>query len=208
MRQPPVGYFYEGFSDSPEHDAPDDALPAFQLLRTSEGLSLAQAWLRLPGKAVRTAQFADHVEKAAGKKARDFLQGWLQKPGLPKRPAGGPFSVLTFYPEVEEALIVQGTADEEEANAEAALALQKALLRRGHNVLVPIRKDTEVTAEELKSHHLLLVGRPSTNRLTDRLSTLSEERCRPRKSVSRSRRPVQSHPTVANPLPQSCPSDG
>src|SRR5262249_608196 len=71
-----------------------------------------------PGKAVRTAQFAEHVEKAAGKKARDFLQNWLEKPGLPKRPAaGGPFSVLTFYPEVEESLIVQGTADEEEANA-------------------------------------------------------------------------------------------
>jgi hypothetical protein len=51
-------------------------------------------------------------------------------------------------------------------NREAAEALQDALRRREHNVAVPIKKDSEVTAEEMKQKHLLLIGRPNSNKLT------------------------------------------
>ena len=54
------------------------------------------------GKSVTTAQFVEHVEKAAGKPLKDFFKPWLEETGLPGKSggtgkeAGGPFSVLTF----------------------------------------------------------------------------------------------------------------
>ena len=46
--------------------------------------------------------------------------------------------------------------------------LQEALRRREHNVAVPIKKDSDVTDEELKGKHLLFIGRPDSNRLVVR----------------------------------------
>jgi hypothetical protein len=90
------------------------------------------------------------------------------KYGLTARRNGGPFSILTFEPEVDHALIAYGTRDEEATNQEAAQVLQQALRRREHNVVAPIRRDCDVTPEELQSHHLLLIGRPACNLLVDR----------------------------------------
>jgi len=81
---------------------------------------------------------------------------------------GAPFGTLTFDSELERSLIVYGTLDETATNAEAAEKLQEALRRREHNIRVPIRKDSEATADELKTHHLLLIGRPDSNRLVAR----------------------------------------
>jgi hypothetical protein len=92
----------------------------------------------------------------------------VDKYGLTARSNGGPFSLLTFYREVEQALIVYGTAYEEATNREAARVLQEALRRRGANVTIPIKSDREVTEAELKEAHVLLVGRPSCNKVTDR----------------------------------------
>jgi hypothetical protein len=120
------------------------------------------------GKPVSTAEFIAAAEKAAGKSLAAFFDEWLNRTGLPSGRTGGPFTVLTFYPDIERTLIVYGTKDEAATNREATQDLRKALLRRGSNVDVAIRADDKVTNKELASHHLLLVGRPSTNRISER----------------------------------------
>ncbi len=120
------------------------------------------------GKPASTEQFIAAAEKAAGKSLASFFADWLHKTGLPTGRTGGPFTVLTFYPHIERTLIVYGTKDEEPANREAAQDLRNALLRRGANVDVAIRADDKVTDKELASHHVLLVGRPATNRISER----------------------------------------
>jgi hypothetical protein len=122
------------------------------------------------GKAVSTNQFKEAAEKAAGKKLDDFFDTWLNKTGLPatKTEIGSAksiFSVLSFLNEEEDTLIVYGTADEENINREAAEALQKALRERHSNYTIPIKTDAEVTDAELKTHHVVLIGRPDSNRV-------------------------------------------
>jgi hypothetical protein len=81
---------------------------------------------------------------------------------------GGPYSVLSFETEREQVLIVYGTADEVAANREAAEALQDAIRKAWSNITVPVKSDREVTDEDLKGHHLLLVGRPDSNAVVER----------------------------------------
>ncbi len=123
------------------------------------------------GKTVRTEQFVAHVKKVAGSKMDEFLTSWLEKTGLPGEPRTGPFSVLTFHSEIEQTLIVFGTEGEPATNREAAEALQQAIRARWTNVTVPIKSDKDVTDEELKTNHLLLIGRPETNRVSKRLAS-------------------------------------
>ena len=121
------------------------------------------------GKEVTTEAFRTHL----GKGTDALFDRWHTKTGLPdadKRRASGPFSALSFYSEVESTLIVYGTLDEEHANLDAARKLRAALLRRGSNVEVGLRKDSDVTAAELKNNHILLVGRPATNAVAARWS--------------------------------------
>jgi hypothetical protein len=92
----------------------------------------------------------------------------LDKYGQTAKSNGGPFSVLTLFSELEQTLIVYGTSDERATNREAAEALRQAILERGSNITVAIRSDTQVTEEELKTHHLILIGRPGTNGLVKR----------------------------------------
>jgi hypothetical protein len=120
------------------------------------------------GKEVTTPQFREHLAKV-DKSLDAFFSTWLDGTGLPEGASvGGPFTVHSFYPEVEDALIVHGTSDEEAVNREAANDLRELLRRSGANVTVPVKSDREVTEEDLKSHHLLLVGRPATNRVSER----------------------------------------
>jgi hypothetical protein len=120
------------------------------------------------GKAATVAAFRAAADKAAGKSLDAFFEEWLDKTGLPDAPKGGPFGVLTFLSELEETLIVYGTGDEANVNREAADLLQQALRRRGPNVTVAVKSDKEVSDDELKSRHLLLIGRPDCNGLTER----------------------------------------
>ncbi len=91
----------------------------------------------------------------------------LDKYGQTARSNGGPFSVLTLFAELERTLIVYGTADERATNREAAEELRQAIRARGSNITVALRPDTRATEEELKSHHLILIGRPNTNTLVE-----------------------------------------
>jgi hypothetical protein len=148
------------------------------------------------GKEVTTAEFQAHVGKWAngGGDAAALLEQWLTQPGLPERKPGVPgrdlppdlpptgsdkpeaqargndkgvFSVHSFHQELEQTLIVYGTLDEIYTNREAAEALQAAI-RNGPNITVPVKADRDVTDADLKDHHLLLIGRPDSNRCVAR----------------------------------------
>jgi hypothetical protein len=128
------------------------------------------------GKTVTTAQFVEHAEKAAGKPLKEFFKTWLEEPGLsgqfgPEgKEAGGPYSVLTYHSEPENTLIVYGTLDEVNTNHEAARALQQAIRRLHSNFTVPVKTDKAVTDDELKQHHVILIGRSGTNAALARLN--------------------------------------
>jgi len=87
----------------------------------------------------------------------------LDKYGQAAKSNGGPFSIFSFIAELEQSLIVYGTTGERASQHEAAETLQQALRERWSNITVPVRADTQVSEEELKTHHLLLIGRPNTN---------------------------------------------
>jgi hypothetical protein len=135
---------------------------------------------RHAGQRVSTEDFRAFVEKSAERKLDEFFDRWLQETGLPQPRAagksseavtafdGGPFSVLTFLNELEQTLIVYGTLAEEPSNREAAGDLQRGLIERGPNITVPVKGDRDVTQDDLKNHHLLLVGRPDTNSVAAR----------------------------------------
>jgi hypothetical protein len=116
------------------------------------------------------------MEKAAGQPLKDVLKPWLEETGLsglfgPEgKGACGPYSVLTFQNEPEDTLVVYGTIDEVNTNREAAVALQKAIRERHSNFTVPVRSDKEVTEDELKNHHVVLIGNPGTNAALSRLN--------------------------------------
>jgi Phospholipase B len=121
------------------------------------------------GKPVAAAQFIECAEKAAGHPLGDVLKPWLEETGLhgqfgPEgKDACGPFSVLTYLNEPEDTLIVYGTLDEVNTNREAAEELQQAIRKLHSNFTVPVRTDKTVTDDELKQHHVILIGRPDTN---------------------------------------------
>jgi Phospholipase B/S-layer like family, C-terminal region len=94
----------------------------------------------------------------------------VDKYNLASKANGGAFTVLTFKEEPEQTLIVYGAGDEVNANREAADALQQAIRASHSNVTVPIKSDREVTDEELKTRHLLLIGRPDSNKTTARFA--------------------------------------
>ena len=81
---------------------------------------------------------------------------------------GVPFTALSYDSDLENTLIVYGTLDEAQTNRDAAAMLQQVLRRREHNILVAAKADTEVTEEELKNHHVVLLGTPGTNALAAR----------------------------------------
>jgi hypothetical protein len=128
------------------------------------------------GKEVTAAQFQTHVAKYAEKGCAAFFETWLNGTGLPSskkngdgQPANGAvFSVVSFQAERDQTLIVYGTADEIHTNREAAEALQKAIIEQWSNITVPIKADKDVTDADLKNRHLLLIGRPDSNKLVER----------------------------------------
>ncbi len=81
---------------------------------------------------------------------------------------GAPFTILGYEDDLENTLILYGTLDETVANREAARKLQEVLRNREHDIVVPVKADTEVTEEELRNHHLVLLGRPDSNTLVAR----------------------------------------
>jgi hypothetical protein len=122
------------------------------------------------GKAVTTEEFSAHCEKAAGKPALDLLQAWLAPQAVPAPSASNLWTIYSFETEPEQALIIYGTLGDQAAQKEASSLLQRGLARRFHNFSVSIKSDREVEEADLKGRHLVLVGRPATNRIAARFS--------------------------------------
>ncbi len=114
------------------------------------------------GRKVTSSQFQAHLGQYLQQEPGPLFERWLQQSGTLTGPA---FSVLSFHAEPKETLIVYGSGEEGPVNREAALALQKSIRERWSNVTIPIKSDQKVTDAELHSHHVLLIGRPDSNRL-------------------------------------------
>ncbi len=122
------------------------------------------------GSTTQTAVFDATRRSLSLRTAQRPLRVVVDKFGSTARGNGSPFTILTMDDELEKALIVYGTQDDATANHEAAKVMQTALRRREHNVQPAIKADHEVSDADLASHHLLLLGRPSTNRVSQRFA--------------------------------------
>jgi hypothetical protein len=114
------------------------------------------------------------------------------------------YSIVSFHDELEDTLIVYGTADETPTNREAAETLQKAVRAAWTNITVPIRSDRDVTEAELKGHHLVLIGRPDNNTVVARFRMALPVAFGPRSFVVRGKTYAHTDSAVvvaaANPL--------
>ncbi len=111
------------------------------------------------GRPVTTAEFIEEAEKAAGKPLGPFFSRWLEGTNIEAPPA---YAAGTLKSRLAKAILVYGTAREAEANRYAAGQLQSRFLDWFESP-VPVRKDFEVSDEDLKNHDVVLVGRPETN---------------------------------------------
>lgn len=94
----------------------------------------------------------------------------VNKYGWTPRTGDANYSVHAFFEDLERTLIVYGTTDEMPSNREAAEALQRRIRESGSNFTVPIKSDQEVSEEDMKKNHLLLIGRPDSNRCVQRFA--------------------------------------
>jgi hypothetical protein len=130
------------------------------------------------GRAVSCSAFFDRAEKAHGKPLGDLRAAWLNGDALSKlnadararKASGRVWSVDSFERQLDKALIVYGTSAEADSQREAAQTLQRKLAGRWANIDLPIKADNEVSDSLIKDCHILLVGRPATNRLAARLA--------------------------------------
>jgi hypothetical protein len=121
------------------------------------------------GKEVDVASFMAFFDKT-GKVPSTFWNRWLRE-SAPLKNGGSAFAIQSFHEERDKTLIVYGTADDEVANRQAAEKLQRIIRVRWSNELIPILADRDMTDEQLKNHHLVLIGRPDTNALTKRFAS-------------------------------------
>ncbi len=120
--------------------------------------------------AVSTAQFQQHLEQAAGHSLASLFEPWLTGKGTLEPSTENFWSIDSFEIEPQKSLIVYGTLADRAAQRDAADRLERKIARRFSNFNIPLKADTDVTDEELKEHHVLLVGRPATNAITARLA--------------------------------------
>jgi Phospholipase B len=112
------------------------------------------------GKEVTAKAFTEHVAKTTGKN----LQSLSDPVGVWARP-----EIQSFESERERTMIIYGTADEEAANRATAELVQEAIRTHWSNQTLPIKADKDATENDLRSHNLLLIGRPDTNRVVEQL---------------------------------------
>jgi hypothetical protein len=114
-------------------------------------------------KSVTTAQF----RAAAGEQARPLLDQWLTGTGLPdaQPPLVQPppvYRASEIRRRAASAIITYGTVAEAGANRYAAEQFCSRMLDVFENS-IPIRKDFEVSDEDLRTKDVIFVGRPETN---------------------------------------------
>ncbi|HEX3870869.1 MAG TPA: hypothetical protein VHV77_10560, partial [Pirellulales bacterium] len=120
------------------------------------------------GKKVTTDEFIAHCEAQSGRSLTKFFAPWITTNAPDEQRSGNFWSIASFDPERDRALIVYGTLHDVHAQREAAERLQRQIARLWSNVNVHIVKDYDVTDDQLRSRHILLVGRPATNSVAAR----------------------------------------
>jgi hypothetical protein len=83
---------------------------------------------------------------------------------------GWNWTAAGYFRDLEHTLIIYGTRQEGVANEIAARKLQQGIVDQWEHLVVPIKADTVVTDDELRGHHLLLIGRPECSDLIEKLS--------------------------------------
>lgn len=109
-----------------------------------------------------TASFRAAAEKSAGKPLGEFFNRWLNNPGLPDDKGGPAYLAGDITRNMGTALIVYGTQQDAGANRFAAEQFQKEALDWFESA-APIRKDFELTEEDLRTHDIVFIGRPEAN---------------------------------------------
>ena len=104
--------------------------------------------------------FAAHTTKTVT--AQSFLDAAGVAFSLPEDKGGPMYVTADIRGRLPSAILVYGTVTDAGANRYAAEQLQKNYLDWFESA-VPIRKDFEVTPDELRSHDVIFVGRPETN---------------------------------------------
>ena len=104
--------------------------------------------------------FAAHTTKPVS--AQSFLDAAGVKFAMPDDEGGAMYVASDIGKRFRSAILVYGTVTDAGANRYAAEQLQKNYLDWFESA-VPIRKDFEVTDQELRTHDLIFVGRPETN---------------------------------------------
>jgi len=76
------------------------------------------------------------------------------------------YTLSNFYDDFHHTLAVYGTSRQIEANHTLTLRYRTVLADRYSEILPPVRKDSEITLEELENSDLIVMGGPSDNGLT------------------------------------------
>jgi hypothetical protein len=115
------------------------------------------------GKKVGGDEFAAFMRKNRPKDDRtDVFRDPVDLQDWPRH------SIQSWLDQQEDTVIVYGTKADIEANRETAMQLQKAIARRGSNIVVPMISDVEANAaDKISGKHLLVIGGPSTNKLAN-----------------------------------------
>ena len=114
------------------------------------------------GRPVTTDDFLSVL----GKGAVAFHGDWQ-----PPSTDGRRVSVSGWVDEPEDTLVVYGTAQDAVGNEAAAKAFQHGFRIRWTNITIPAVADKDVTDEQLKGKHLILIGRPAANTVSKRFAT-------------------------------------
>jgi hypothetical protein len=113
-------------------------------------------------KPVSSDEFIKAADSAAGKSLDGFFRSWLDGSGAVPAESRPVYLTDSIRGRMSSALIVYGTTMEAGSNRFAAEQLQKRFLDWFESE-VPVRKDFEVSEQEMKTHDVVFVGRPETN---------------------------------------------
>ncbi|HEX5228128.1 MAG TPA: hypothetical protein VFW44_10480, partial [Bryobacteraceae bacterium] len=94
--------------------------------------------------------------------AQAFLDAASVKFALPEEMPGSMYVTSDIHSRLGSALLVYGTMADAGANRYAAEQMQRGFFRWLEHA-VPIRKDFQVSEDELRTHDVIFVGRPETN---------------------------------------------
>jgi hypothetical protein len=83
---------------------------------------------------------------------------------------GWVWAASSYMRDLDHTIIVYGTRVEATANRIAAEKLQQGIVDRWEHLQIPIKADTQVGDDELRGHHVLLVGRPECSELIERFA--------------------------------------